>query len=228
MKAYQFSKLDMYLRVRSFFSSNPQQWEAYQAVVAVLLVFGRLLDELQQLAALQLTVGKGFTYNRDKQRTIAHELALQLVGALQALASETKNSVLKDKVHFIHSKLQSSRVIEFLNLCHGLSDQALENQQALVPYYLKQAKLDNFILACQELERMIIESSGTRAKAKEMTLRIANLNQELDALLHDHLDMLMLTLHQEQPELYEKYRLLRKLDSHKGKKAKPVEETAKA
>jgi len=223
------AKKDMYLQVKKVIQKHSSSWSDITAFGTAFANFNEKLADLQNLSDGQENATLGVRALKDQKRLQAVESAMELLGAMKALASIHNLPDLKEQLHIHESNLRLASKKDFLHLLNRIFEKANEHLVELASFGIDQAKIDAFSNLHDEVEFAITTPRTAVIDRKTFTLKIDECLSEMDAILKGQLDTLMLVLKKQHPDFYKDYQGARVVIDPKGpSKSKNAEKNTEA
>lgn len=211
------AKKDMYLQVEKVIQKHSSSWTENTAFGSVYANFNEKLAGLQNLSDGQENSLIGVRALKDAKRDQTIGTAMEIVGALKALASVNSSPDLKAHVKIAESQLRFASKQDFLHLVNRILEKANEHSAELEVFGIDQAKIEALTALRDDVESAINMPRTAMIDRKTFTLKIIERFEELDEILKEQLDTLMLVLKKQHPDFYKDYKGARVVIEPKSK-----------
>ena len=211
MNSIQDKKLNMFLLLISVISGIDV------AVLALLPGFSALFVKLQanvnllhQELGKQATDISGVALNKNLVKKLLIAMTISISDKLVALATNTKDVVLKEESRITSSELKKISNNNCHIACQKIYDAAYAHKAALVAYGVTDELLQTFDTYLNSFESLIPAPKREEDEKKMATTEIAILFAETDVIVED-MDALVKVVNDSHPEVVEQYFLARKI-----------------
>lgn len=212
------NKLKMYKAVEAICTVQQADWNDLPAFVNAFNRFTAKLQELDQAVFNQSFATPGVTKNKNQLLETTIEKAYIVANALRAYAAVQDDPLLEGKLDFPKSDFKRGGSQQAIVLVDTVLQLATSNLAALGDFGIEQEDVDELSALRQQLGSVIGSPREAIIDRRNETIAIERLIDELDDLLHDHLDRLIEVLRPDHPALYERFKSARVIVDHKGKK----------
>lgn len=210
----------MYETVKSVLMENQSVWNGIPAFSAMLNTYSGKLQMLEQLTLEQETALSGVTAMKTKVRAELVEKVFTLTAGLRALALNTDDVSLAERVGFSRSVLNRLSDLDLINRIEEILASGAEHLSALADYGVTQTLLSEIESSRDEFVNLRGAPRMAILDRVTITAQIKVVIRELDELLYNGLDMLMVALKAENANFYAHYVEARAIiDSNRKRKA---------
>ena len=211
MNSIQDKKLSMFMLIISIISGVDV------AVLALLPGFSAMFAQLQLNVSLlhqefgkQATDISGVALNKNLIKKLLIAMTIPVSEKLVALATNTKDVVLKEEARITASELKKISNNNCYVECKKIYDYAQENKVALEVYGVTDEFLQSFEENLNKFDSLIPAPKREEDEKKMATSEIATLFAETDLLVED-MDAVIKVISDSHPELVSQYFLARKI-----------------
>ena len=225
MDARQENKVSMFYKIRTFFTANLSTLAALITILTdKVTAFNDKLDELAGYDMEATENNTGYAIEKDEKRTDMRTKALAVSGGLFSWAQDSGNDILAQKVYTTKSALDLMRDTNVLYFCERLFNFATDNAAAIIPYGVTAAKLAALNTAIGNFKIYLQQPSDQRAESAASGRAVEKAITEIDAMLLV-IDGLMATIAEDEPVLFDQYRLDRMIDDNASGPGTPPDVT---
>jgi len=206
MNARQENKFSMYLLVKILLNTFNAIWAGIPGfVLAVNEFFGKLTD-IDGDVQVQETKKTGITKNKKKAKKSLIDKALEVMGALQKIATDTNDDELYDDVNFTESQLSNTRDTILLERVAIIKTAATAHAAELLGEGIDAADLTEFNDRITLYAGIVSSPTQARSNKKIATANLKIHVKDTDTILKKKLDKLMLQFKDTNPDFYDAYK----------------------
>gem|GEM_PF-928000 len=211
------NRLNMFRQVHATLMTGQSIWSTMPAFQSDFDAFETKLDELNVLAAAHAVSIKGSAQLKKQKRQDAAVKAIQIAGAVRALAARTSDILLAGKLDFSNSNFTFGSAVAITHRMDLVLSLAIQHLPELADLSITQSDLDELTLLVNELKSVIEAPRSATIQRREVGTEMTDLFNEIDDLLTKSLDQMALVLKNQHPAFYNKYKHARKIIDHRGK-----------
>jgi hypothetical protein len=221
-------KLNSYRLLAAILASSKAKWASLAAFKRAVTSFLECLEAIEELIRARVDKsGAGQEKALCKQALI--KAAYAIASALTALASDTANAALANRITSSRTGLSRGQESEFLAHCENILSTATEYLDALDDEYgVTKAQLTSLQQKIDAFRAVQPKPRRTRAGRKAATDQLRAAFAQAEEILFDKLDNLMMQFEDSEPQFYVEYFAARKLSapsSRSGKRNSPAPAT---
>lgn len=220
MKKSTAMKLNMYLNVHSVLDKHQTAWESVPAFAGSVANFNSKLDLLQIRLVEQDSATHGVAAKKEYRLSDLRERMLTVHKALSLLGKAIGNWALEERNKTNKTALERLNINKLTIHCDELKLDLNAFSPQLSAYGITSEMIDQLIPMLDSIDEWNISTRQAIMDRKSITTSIKNVEQSLDALLHDEMDSILLAFKINQPEFFAAFRNARKVIKY-GSKGKP-------
>lgn len=213
MKARQESKLSMYQGVQLLCKSNLTIVSSNLAFTESLALFNSKIEEIQFYLGQQIKETTGITNDKQLVKENLCRMASDIAGIIYAFASTQKKMVLMEEVNYSYTKLFRLREDLILPTMQNIYVATEANREAIVDYGIDAEKIEAFEQAILHFKAVLPKIRIIRSEKSIYLDKISEIMAEVDALLSNRLDKLAVLFQKSNPDFYNAYKHIRKIDA---------------
>jgi len=212
----------MYKAVQSFCITNETVWEGIPAFVAVFILLGAKIAELDLLIEAQIRSTLGVKDVKDNEREKTAALVHKIASVLRVMAKETANSSLLAHMDFRESDLYYSSSANTLQCMNQVKDAAVQYAVELIANFnISQAQIDDLVQQVDQMQLTFGYMRDAIVNRGKVLQLIKEKISEIDDLLKGELDLLVEFIKNDHHDFALGYKLARDVVNLHGKKHKP-------
>lgn len=210
MNSRQESKLNMYLVVKDFLTSNATITATLPNFPGFLTAFQSSLAMIQSNGEQQMFDKTGISTNKGQLRNALIVLAADTARKVQAYARFANNQLLMSETKFPESNLSKASDIALRDNVQGIYDRAQTNLTALATYGITAATQTALLNALNAFVAVIPKPRIGSTDTRLSTLQLNNAFAAADASIRN-IDSVVEIVKLTQPNFYNGYKSVRKL-----------------
>jgi hypothetical protein len=201
--------------------------DVYAGVPTIVTAVGLLKEQTSEILVIakQQTATRPQGATKDKSEAIDQlvVLSLKVANPLYALAIDTGDNRLLDRINVNKSRFYNVHDQETLKLAKIIADEANAHGEALVNYGISNADRTELNDAIAQLEKLMQAPAVVVGERKNYTSILRQLFVTTDSLIYDKLDKLMIPFKTSSPEFYNLYSNARNVVNTATRKRKTEE-----
>jgi hypothetical protein len=202
----QYAKLKMYQKVLEVCDEHKNVYAGVPTIVTAVSLLKEQTSEILVVAKQQTaTRPQGATKDKGEAIDRLVVLSLKVANPLYALAFDTGDNRLLDKINVNKSRFYNVHDQETLKLAKIIADEANAKGEALVNYGISNADRTELNEAIAQLEKLMQAPAVVVGERKNYTSILRQLFVASDSLIYDKLDKLMIPFKTSSPEFYNLY-----------------------
>ena len=205
MKRTEENQYSMMRTVQSLFRDHQDVLDAVPALESASNKLDNLLTELSIAIQVQQDGAQGETETKNRLKQTLVDTGLGIMGAVKALANDTNDGPLFDRVDYTPSGFGRLRDNALAEAAQSIHDAAFENKQQLEDYGILADDITVFENAITAYRGVISGPRVAVSEQKAQTERISQLVAQANDLLKNTMDNIMLQYKLEDPVFFNTY-----------------------
>lgn len=180
MNRAQSNYFNMVKAVSSLFSHYSHVWKNEPLIVKSIGNINSICEKIRTTASLQLQNDtKGYTASADRQRTQLKEQLFNFGNRMKVYAQQSGDDIVKARVAFSLSKLNSFSLNKLLSVTRSVADTASWHLESLAEYKIVKEDVSALYNILAEVENLNAQRDSIKSRRAEITTQLAGMFRDL-------------------------------------------------
>lgn len=206
--------------VLSVFKRYDAEVKSIPALARKVARFEEIYNQIEQTHPIQASDRKGITNSKNLVREDVTLLGLTLAGALHSYADETGNADLAQRMNLTATSFNRLPVENFKAFCLEIVNEARKHGDKLADYGANTESIEQFATASTTFKEAAKEPRNAVVKISNATMSLADMFNEMEAIMASHFDKLIVGFQTKNPNFYREYTSAKIIEDHPARSRK--------